>query len=392
VSTVISGIQPVQSLALVGHPYIPIGTGEQMRAQIRSLRAVGLPVTVVDVYDTVGAFDPDVYEQNKKQIPLEIRTRTLSKKMNLFCINGDEIEPVLRHLGDRLETSAYNIVFPFWELSNFPDDWAKQLSRFQEVWVASEFVANAVRVKVKIPVKVIPLSVEVKLDSFMNRLDFGIRESAFVFLSFFDFSSYIARKNPLAAVDAFDKCLRRSPRNDLQLVMKSNNSGQRPEEFKSFKQEVFKRFAQSASHIHFIDRTLMPNEVRNLIRLSDCVVSLHRSEGYGRVPAEAMYLGKPIVATNYSGNVDYMTPDNSCGVDYKLIPLLKDEYPHWEGQQWADPNVETAAEYMRALSNDDQYRMKIGQAAKTYARAFLSDKAVGKICFDRIKEIHVQLG
>ena len=103
--------------------------------------------------------------------------------------------------------------------------------------------------------------------------------------------------------------------------MKFNNPDYREPLLQSVREEMAGR-----SDVFVIDRIMNRAEVTSLIKACDCFVSLHRSEGFGLGPAEAMSLGKPAIITNWSGNVDYMTADNSIAIDYKLVKL---------GQDWA---------------------------------------------------------
>lgn len=89
-------------------------------------------------------------------------------------------------------------------------------------------------------------------------------------------------------------------------------------------------------NIYLIDETISRNDVNALINVTDCFISLHRSEGFGLGFAEAMYLGKPVIGTNWSSNTDFMNEKNACLVDYKLVQLEKDYGPYKSYQYWAD--------------------------------------------------------
>jgi len=140
-------------------------------------------------------------------------------------------------------------------------------------------------------------------------------------------------------------------------------------------------------HLVIIDKTLSDNEMKNLLRCCDCFVSLHRSEGFGRGLSEAMALGKPTIATRYSGNVDFMNDNNSCLVDYQLVPVEEDYYPHWQGQYWSEANVEQAFRYMLELLSDRHKRKTISHNAKINTKMELSYAAIGHRYENRILEI-----
>src|SRR5438105_15706900 len=124
--------QPLQ-VTLVGHPLAPIGMGEHLRSVFRALRAVGVSVAIRDVYGT-GGHDPGIRREVEGHL-----VRDLNPNINIFCLNGDEVEPALARLKGTLEGDAYNIIYPLWELSRYPRPWAEQLDRFDEIWTTSKF-------------------------------------------------------------------------------------------------------------------------------------------------------------------------------------------------------------------------------------------------------------
>ena len=147
------------------------------------------------------------------------------------------------------------------------------------------------------------------------------------------------------------------------------------------------RLIRDDPRIYVIDRILRQNEMNRLIASCDSLVSLHRSEGFGFSIAEAMYLGKPVVATNYSGNVDFTLDDNSCLVDYQLIPVQQGEYLFPEGQLWAEPNIETSAVQMRRLVEDPELRVRLGAAGSAFIRQQHSPRLIGERYAHRIQQI-----
>jgi glycosyltransferase involved in cell wall biosynthesis len=130
----------------------------------------------------------------------------------------------------------------------------------------------------------------------------------------------------------------------------------------------------------------------DLIKVCDCYISLHRAEGFGLGMAEAMYLGKPVIATAYSGNLDFMNEENSCLVDYELIEVKDGEYPYASGQVWADPNIRTARSFMRRIFEDERYRMQIAHAGQSTIFKYHSFERVGAMMVKRIQEIRSARG
>jgi glycosyltransferase involved in cell wall biosynthesis len=126
-----------------------------------------------------------------------------------------------------------------------------------------------------------------------------------------------------------------------------------------------------------------------LIDSCNSFVSLHRSEGFGRGPAEAMLLGKPVIVTNYSGNTDFTRPDNSCLVDYCLIPVRAGQYVFEEGQVWADVDIEHAAWHMKRLSEETTYATEIALRGQEFIREKFNSFVIGEIYARRLQELNL---
>lgn len=365
---------------LVGHPFIPIGRGEDIRASFRAFRASGFTLPVLDVF-AANDIDADIEHELAGHLVKE-----LSDSINIFFINGDEIALVLSHLRNEWPSGAYNIIYPAWELSIYPHEWADQIEQhFNEVWCHSRFVYESLRQTVSKPVFHLPLASQVEISTFLSRRYFGIPESAYVFLFFFDFTSYIHRKNPFGVLKAFEKVCTERHGEDIRLVIKMSGSIYKQEDYLRIKEDL-EEF-KYRSKVIVINRTLNNNEIKNLIRCCDCFVSLHRSEGFGRGLSEAMYLGRPVVATGYSGNLDFMNEDNSCLVRYKLVPVIEGQYPHARGQVWAEPDIDHAVEYMLTLLSNRDFRRRLGAMASRHIRQFFSYRAVGIMHRKRIENI-----
>lgn len=364
----------------MGHPFFLIGMGEVVRSSFRAFQRAGIDVLLRDIYGTKSLKNEDFKGEFKSHL-----VSKLSETINIFCINGNEVSPALDRVRDELPEGAYNIIYPFWELSIYPHEWAVELDRFDEVWTASRFVCEAVSKGVSKPVLHMPLATEIGLSSFLGRRYFGIPESAYAFLFFFDFTSYIERKNPFAVLKAFERLCEMLPDEDVCLVLKTNRSASRTQDFIRF-EEVLSKF-RYRDRLRVINNTLTDNEIVNLVHSCDSFISLHRSEGYGRGMAEAMYLGKPVIATGYSGNLDFMDESNSCLVSYNLLPVEEEQYLYAKGQVWADPDIGQAVSYMRRLVTDRQYGRKLGEAASRHIRTFFNYGAVGLKYASRIEEI-----
>ena len=372
-------------IVLVGHPFAPIGRGEDVRCIFRALKKVGVRISIYDIY---SYYKPDE-EMEKEFLPYLVNELG---SINIFVINGDEVEPVMEHLKGKIRKSFYNVVYPQWELSIYPQEWADALERFDEIWAPSKFVFESISKKVRKPVFYMPLPTEVKISLFLGRRYFGIPEFPYIFLFFFDTRSYIQRKNPYGVIMAFEKLCSIRPDRDFRLVIKVSKG----EETKK-RMEEFQRFisliegSKWRDRIILIDKVLTDNEIKNLVRCADCFISLHRSEGYGRGLAEAMYLSKPVIATGYSGNLDFMNNENSILIGYRLIPVGEGNYPHSDGQVWAEPNVEEAVEAMAKLVDHPEFGRRLGEKASRHIRTYFGYRASGLRYMERIRRISESL-
>lgn len=365
---------------VVGHPTAPIGMGEHVRSVWRALREAGVDASIVDIYGPPPKVDPEFTADLAAS-----STHDLGQGVNIFCINGDEIAPALNHMRTRrpMSPGSHNVIYPAWELERYPSVWAQELERFDEVWSPSQFIREAITRAVSRPVLHMPLACEVRRRGLRSRRHFGIRDSAYAFLFAFDFLSYVERKNPFAVVEAFQELMAERPFDDIVLVIKTNNSAQRPAMADRFREAV----ASLQERVIVIDETLSELDMKSLIWLCDSFISLHRSEGFGRGMSEAMILGKPVIATAYSGNMDFCTPETAKLVAYDLIPLREGDYPHWENQHWADPDIESAVRGMRELVDDPAAGRALGRRARLHIAEHFGYLRIGQRYAQRVAAI-----
>ncbi len=366
-----------RGLAIVGYPFLPIGMGEHARSTFRAFQAAGVTPRLVDVADHRAPPDPDIDRDFSPFIAEGLGA------VNLFCVNGDEAARVIETAGRKAFDGAYNIIYPAWELARYPAPWAKVLQRFDEVWAPSRFIQDAIAGAVTRPVIHMPLAVDLKLSAFLGRRHFGIPEDDFTVLFFFDVASFADRKNPAAVLRAFELLAARRPEARIHCVIKSRGGG----EADPGQIALDARLAALGSRAQAIWGDLSDNEIKNLVRVCDVFVSLHRSEGFGRGMAEAMAMGRPAIATGYSGNLDFMAPGTSLLVDYALVPVLPGAYPHGEGQVWAEASSEHASHLIEQLLDDPAGARAMGARGKAHIRTHFSTEAVGRRYVARLKEI-----
>ena len=301
--------------------------------------------------------------------------------ISVMCVNANETAQLMDRLGPSVTAGRYNIGFWFWELARLPAAWHAAIDRVDEIWVASGFVEEAMADSTSKPVRTVRLAVEASPSRAYRRAEFGLADDAFTFLFSFNFNSYVARKNPVGAIKAFKRAF---PDRDqpVALVLKALSSDKAGDRMRPLREAI-----HGDDRIHLLDRTMSRDEIFGLESVVDSYLSLHRSEGFGLGLAESMFLGKPVIGTAYSGNMEFMDETNSLLVDYHLTPVGEGEYPFPDGQQWAEPSEEHAAELMRRLVGDRAFGIDLGARARAHMQQHFSATAVGAGVADRLSQI-----
>jgi len=340
------------------------GVGQSLRSFVNALDAAEIPSSIIDF--NVGNLS------RTEDRTLESRLVTEpAYGINVFHINADQMPVAEVHLPTHV-FEHFNIGFWHWELPDMLDEHLAGFRKLSEVWVPSAFVQDAVSKKSPIPVVRMPHAIRFSTSPGASRRRFNLPEDRFLFLMMYDFSSLQERKNPAAALEAFGRASDSGVARTT-LVVKTQNANYHPDDFAELQERLSGR-----RDVVWINETLSRQDVYDLYAVCDAFVSLHRSEGWGLGPIEAMFLGKPVVATNWSGNVDFMRPDNSLPVNYRLVKIERDVGPYRTGQTWADPDVEHAAWLMRRVMDDDDLRARISREAMRTVRDDYSPEVVGR--------------
>ncbi len=292
-------------------------------------------------------------------------------RANIFHVNADQMLHTYCQLGAGFFRNRYNIGFWAWELAKCPVNWLPVISMVDEIWAPSRFIQDCFTEVTDKPVTYMPLCVELPTFQRRPRSYFGLPEGECLFLYTFDFLSYIHRKNPFAAITAFKKAFPKGgERAGLVLkVMKGDTDAPKWREMIEL--------IDGDPRIHVINEVMSRSDVLALTEVCDCFLSLHRSEGFGRGPAEAMYLGKPVIVTAYSGNLDFTRPGCSLLVDYDLIPVERGQYV-FESQVWADVDVSHAARHMLAVFEDSSEVRKMAKQGQHVIRTEFSYETIGR--------------
>lgn len=358
---------------LAGYLTTESGVGEAARAIIRVLEKTGVSFALNNIEQRWLRSGDTTYRYFfRNDNPYFI---------NILHVNADMVPYVANRLGIQWFLNRYNIGYWSWELEDFPQKWKSSLRYFDEIWVASDFCLNSISKISNIPVKKVPPSIVVKIAHSLGRDYFGLSESSFVFLYVFDFMSIFERKNPQAVISAFKTAFGGYDEKEVLLILKLINTAKNKRAYSKLMK------ASEGLPIKIIDSYLERNELYNLIAVSDCYVSLHRSEGFGISIAEAMYLGKPTIATAYSGNMEFMNEKNSLLVRYDIKKIEKTAGPYKKGNYWAEPDTGHAAELMRLVFEDRAKASEIGATASRYIYDNFSPEAIKGIMKERLKEI-----
>ncbi len=362
----------LKGVNILGYFTTESGMGESARSLVKTIMNTNIPFSLNNSENT---------SSQKKDFELK---KFFSKEnpynINIIVINGDRFRNSIRSQRENYLDERYTIAYWVWELESMPEKWKNELPLINEFWVPSTFVKEALKKITHKPIFIVPHSISIKKTNNINiRKILGIPSTSFMFLFVFDFFSYVERKNPEAIMEAFKKAFKKNE--NVILVIKSIN--------KWFNKKAFHHLQSLAkSHnILFFDAYLEREKVNALIKTCDCYVSLHRSEGFGLTMAEAMAMGKPVIHTNYSGNTDFTTKDNSYGIKYKKVKILKNIGPYKKGNMWAKADINHAAKKMRyVFEHFNEAKRKGEQARKDIIKSY-SPKVIGEKIENHIHQL-----
>ncbi len=361
------------------------GLAEAARRSVEAARRVGVEISIEDV-PYWAPTEPNRFPPSLQALP---RGRPHAIEVCYFNVNEMEVltDDYLREEGRR----RYVVGSWFWELGSLPRQFIPTLRRVDEVWAPSRFVRDMFLQHGVENVVAMPCVVEPAVDDRLTRADFGVPPGGCVFLFHFDINSTMARKNPLGVIEAYRRAFGPSARgSEVHLVMKVLNLHRLPEAAQLSKSEL-----ASIGGI-LIEADMSAAEVGSFVSLCDVYVSLHRAEGFGLGIAEAMFFGKPVVATAFSGPEDFLTTTNSCMVGYRARTIgIGDLYlnPGMDlvyevGKTWAEPDVVQAARWMQRLAARPDERRRIGHEATETIHQMYNALTVGSAIRSRLRQIN----
>ena len=370
---------------VIGHITGTMGLGVAARNTLTVLEANRQAFTAVDIDSGRRAGADGTFVHLLSHPP------SARHPVNLFHLNVQELINLLDTRPRWLDVVRHvNAIVPFWELPRLPfiPDWAGLLGSMDLVLAPSRFILESIERSAPTAHAVhYPQTVFLPAEIAASRDAFGLPHDAVLFFMNIDVTSDLARKNPTAAMAAFRAAFapqERVPDERVFLVVKLGHttSGYPWADASQLMAEL-----AAMPNAVVIDRQLTYEETLSLNAACDVYVSLHRSEGLGLNLLEAMTLGRPVIATGWSGNMDFMTPGDSCLVGYELVPVRATHFAYrpeaiGPGQVWAEPSIPEAAQWMRRLADDESLRHRIGASARAAMDGRRSQVLEGRVLAD----------
>ena len=368
---------------LIGYIDAQLGIGQSLRGLAFAIAETGTPFSI---------YPFGVGVEGRRSVPTmpERYDEVTPHDVNIIEVSPAELPRVFDHVSEDHFDGSYNILRTYWELAKGPAVWRQNhgMERIDEIWAPNAFCATAFRDFFDGPIVIVPPCLRIADTSPAlvedGRRRFGLDPSIFWFMFSFDYYSFPERKNPLAVVRAF---LTAFPEFDrpVGLVMKATSA---EGHFPAIKQEILAA-AQADGRIVIVDTSLSRDDMLSLIAGIDCYVSLHRSEGFGLGMAEAMALEKPVIATDYSGNRDFVTESTGYPIPFTLTPIRPGDYVHAGGQVWADPDEDACAAAMRAVVDRPEAAALRARAGRAFVQDRYGAANVGRLVVERLEAIRL---
>lgn len=370
---------PQDGVAVIGQLRISTGMGVAARNTVKAL-------SMHFGSENVSAINFDASQHLETDFTMSQRVGHTKRKINIFLVPPPVMQMARTNGLERVWDDAYSICYGAWELPKLPSHLANA-SLFDEYWGISGFVRDAALAS-GLNAKAVPLAVNVDVPARLStRKELGMPEDRFVFLYTYCVDSTLTRKNPMGAIKAFQKAFpNRSTPVSLVLKCKRRQANAKTQA----EQDKIIKIAQSDPRIVIIEKELDIDVVKSLYLACDAYVTLHRSEGFALTAAEAMGYGKPTIGTGWSGNLEFMTKENSFLVDYDLVDMAKTDY-HAQSQHWAEPNISDAAKKMSMIFEDPMKRAYVARKGWDDIHSKFSLAAVSRRLGAEIEDLNGKL-
>ena len=361
-------------LNLVGWFNAALGVGESVRCAARAAQAAGIPHALVPLklYCKAAQAEHEFDDRLQEANPYPV---------NVIHVDAPQTRDIDHHHGLAFSRGKHTIGYWAWELPEFPDGWVRHFAHVDEVWAPSHFARDAIAAKAPVPVFTMPHAIELHVpDTRGARAALGLPEDRFLFLFIYDLNSYAERKNPRAVLKAFRHAFGTHGRRDVGLVLKAHGISGNEHDLQNLREAI-----ADLEGCTLITDTLPRDRITLLQAACDSFVSLHRSEGFGLSVAESMFLGKPVISTDWSATAEFVNAENGCPVRASLVQLTRNHGPYTKGQRWAEPDIEHAAWHMRRLADDAGLRTRLGTAAAATIRRDFSPQRIGSLYAERLR-------
>lgn len=350
------------------------GLGEAVRLLIKAIKNANIPVALIN-------YDVNTNHRHDDKTFVEISTEAVYS-INLVLLGPTETKKILTHFGADFFINKYNIYYLNWESEYFPDEYVDNISYFDEIWVPAKYCKDVISKKIQLPVNIVPYPIKIDvLNSNDDIADKFYDKSKFNFFFMFDYNSTLERKNPLNLITAFEKAFGKHDKT-VCLTIKTSKSNK----FVSEKKLLIERIS-GFENINIVEEIFEKDTLHKIIKNCDCYVSLHRSEGFGLTMAEAMYYGKPVIATGYSGNLEFMNTKNSFLVDYEICKIGSDNLNYDKNTIWSNPNVDHASELMKLVKDNNKNVQEIAKNGNETIVKEFSLEIIGNLIKNRLTNI-----
>lgn len=357
-----------KGINVVGYTEGMFGLGEAVRLNIKAAQKHEIPLNLIN-YDKI---------KNCKNYRY-----SLEYPINLVQISLNDLESFFGFIDPYFFKQRYTILFMVWESEYIAPELAENLNLFNEIWTTSKYCKTIFQKTFPNPIKIVPHPVEVDIQRVVNKKKIGyIDKTKFSFLFIFSYHSSIERKNPFFLIESFKKAF--GDRDDVELVIKTVGASKHKKSRQRLQQCL-------SNNIKIYDVELDKDSVNQLIQSCDAYVSMHHSEGFGLTLAEAMYLGKPVIATNYSGNTEFMNDDNSFLVDYELGYIENSDPTFCPKTLWGNPLLDDAVEKLRSVYENSEVREKKAANASLFVKDALSFFTIGSTIKKRVDYLYANL-
>ncbi len=364
----------ISGVNLIGYPSAGFGLGNTLRQFGRALLAHGIAIQVLDLNPNV---EPDDSYNTLRNFTVPAAD-ALDQEVNLYILPGAGLPSVVtRPLPGLTKSGRMNVAFVWWEVPEIPAHMLAALRTFDALVAGSEYVQWALRLLIpEVPVLHAPHPLDIPTTARNSRSAFNLPEEKFIVFCGFDPGSGFDRKNPIAAIEAFRQAF--PDTQHCELVVKANVHGQSRDAWHMGGERALRDAVANDNRIRVISEYLSPEQLLSLYASCDVVISLHRTEGLGLIPLEAMRIGKPVVATEWSGNLSYMNHRNSCLVTSHMVDVPVNS-PNFGRRtiglraRWVEPSIEHAANWLRSLHENKALRQRVADQALQTAEAYDSN-------------------